>query len=215
METSLHFAALAQTEPTLPMVPHSRAEYLEPHWYAAYTCANHEKRVAEQLDRRAVEHFLPLYQSVRNWKDRRIRLEVPLFPGYIFVRLPLQERLRVLEIPSVARLVGFNSVPAPLPDDEMEAVRNGLACRLRVEPHPYLKTGCRVRIIRGPLEGCEGILLRTKGLFRVVLSIDLIMRSVAVEIDAEDVVSISRSRISVTDVLPIGGTQPQQVTVAG
>jgi transcription antitermination factor NusG len=168
---------------------------LERRWYAAHTRANHEKRVADQLGRRAVEYFLPLYESVRKWADRRKRLEVPLFPGYIFVRLPLQERLRVLEISSVARLVGFNNVPTALPDDEMEAMRNGLTGQLRVVPHPYLKVGCRVRIIRGPLENCEGILLRNKGDFRVVLSVDLIMRSVAVEVGAEDIVPVSVSRI--------------------
>jgi transcription antitermination factor NusG len=170
-------------------------------WYAAQTRANHEKRVAEQLGLRAVEHFLPLYESVRKWADRRKRLEVPLFPGYIFVRLPLQERLRVLEIQSVARLVGFNNLPTALPDDEMEAMRNGLMRQLRAVPHPYLKVGRRVRIIRGPLEGCEGVLLRNKGESRVVLSIDLIMRSVAVEVGSEDVVPVPGSRISVTDVL--------------
>jgi transcription antitermination factor NusG len=155
-------------------------------WYAAHTHANHEKRVAEQLGRRDVEHFLPLYQSVRKWSDRRKRLEIPLFPGYIFVRLPYRERLRVLEIPSVARLVGFNNLPTPLPDAEMEALRNGLTGPLHAVPHPYLKAGRRVCIIRGPLEGCQGIFLRTKGNSRVVLSIDLIMRSVAVDINAED-----------------------------
>ena len=164
---------------------------LQKRWYAAHTRANHEKRVAEQLGQRAVEHFLPLYQSVRKWTDRRKRLEVPLFPGYVFVRLPLQERMRVLEIPSVARLVGFDNRPAPLPDHEMEAMRNGLTGQLRAVPHPYLKVGRRVRIIRGPLESREGILLRNKGDFRVVLSIDLIMRSVAVEIAAEDIVPVS------------------------
>jgi transcription antitermination factor NusG len=168
---------------------------LQKRWYAAHTRANHEKRVAEQLDRRAVEHFLPLYQSVRKWADRRKRLEIPLFPGYIFVRLPLQERLRVLEIPSVARLVGFDNLPAALPDDEVEALRNGLTGQSRAVPHPYLKVGRRVRIIRGPLEGCEGILLRNKGDLRVVLSVDLIMRSVAVEVGAEDIVPVSGSSI--------------------
>jgi transcription antitermination factor NusG len=163
-------------------------------WYVAHTRANHEKRVAEQLDRRAVEHFLPLYESVRRWADRRKRLEVPLFPGYVFVRLPVRERLRVLEISSVARLVGFNSVPTALPDEEIEAMRNGLG-QLRAMPHPYLKVGCRVRIVRGPLENCEGILLRNKGDLRVVLSVDLIMRSVAVEVGAEDIVPILGSRI--------------------
>jgi transcription termination/antitermination protein NusG len=171
----------------------------ERRWYAAHTRANHEKRVADQLSRRAVEYFLPLYESVRKWADRRKWLEVPLFPGYVFVRLPLQERLRVLEIPSVARLVGFNNLPTALPDDEIEAIRNGLNGQLRAEPHPYLKIGRRVRIIRGPLEGCEGVLLRNKGDFRVVLSVDLIMRSVAVEVGAEDVVPVSVSRIPAAD----------------
>jgi len=179
-----------------PLEASLAAKHLQPRWYAAHTWANHEKRVAEQLGRLEVEHFLPIYHAVRRWADRRKRLEIPLFPGYVFVRLPLQERLRVLEIPSVARLVGFNNVPAPLPDDEMEAMRNGLTGQLRAQPHPFLKMGRRVRIIRGPLEGCEGFLLRKKSDFRIVLSIDLIMRSVAVELDAEDVAPISESKIS-------------------
>jgi transcriptional antiterminator NusG len=178
---------------------------LQKRWYAAHTRANHEKLVAEQLGRRAVEHFLPLYQSVRKWADRRKRLEVPLFPGYIFVRLPFQERLRVLEIPSVARLVGFDNLPTPLPDAEMEAMRNGLTRHLRAVPHPYLKVGRRVRVIRGPLEGCEGILLRNKGDFRVVLSIDLIMRSVAVEVGAEDIVLVSASAGQTASALHLAG----------
>jgi len=89
---------------------------VQPHWYAAYTCAKHEKRVGAELGARAVEHFLPLYSSVRRWKDRRVQLEFPLFPGYVFVRLALRDRLRVLQIPGVVRLVGFNGLPAALPD---------------------------------------------------------------------------------------------------
>src|SRR5712692_8315886 len=100
--------------------------YLEERWYAAYTCANHEKRVAKQLEERSVEHFLPLYGSVRRWKDRRVQLDLPLFPGYVFVRLVLRDRVRVLQIPSVVRLVGFGGLPTALPDQEMEAIRNGL-----------------------------------------------------------------------------------------
>ncbi len=160
--------------------------YFEAHWYAAYTRANHEKRVAEQLVRKRIEHFLPLYGSVRRWKDRRMRLQLPLFPGYVFVQLALRNRLQVLEIPSVVRLVGFNGHPTALPDGEMEALREGLASQLRAEPHPYLPVGRRVRILRGPLTGLEGILLRRKSSFRVVLSVELIMRSVAVEVDAAD-----------------------------
>jgi transcription antitermination factor NusG len=185
-------------EAAAPGCPIQSANCFEKHWYAAHTRANHEKRVAEQLGRRAVEHFLPLYQSVRKWADRRKRLEVPLFPGYVFVRLPLQERMRVLEIPSVARIVGFDHLPAALPDDEVEALRHGLTGQLRAVPHPYLNVGRRVRIIRGPLEGCEGILLRSKSDLRVVLSVDLILRSVAVEVGAEDIVLVSESSIQTT-----------------
>src|SRR6266581_4964648 len=102
------------------------SSYLEEHWYAAYTCANHEKRVAAELQARAVEHFLPLYSSARRWKDRRVMLDLPLFPGYVFVRLALRDRLRVVQIPSVVRMVGFGGLPTALPDTEMEIMRAGL-----------------------------------------------------------------------------------------
>src|ERR1700740_156313 len=88
--------------------------YLQPLWYAVYVCANHEKRVARQLEQRKVEHLLPLYETIRRWKDRRVRWQSPLFPGYVFVRLALRDRLQVLQIPSVVRLVGFNGYPTPL-----------------------------------------------------------------------------------------------------
>jgi transcription antitermination factor NusG len=156
-------------------------------WYAAYTCANHEKRVAEELEAREVEHFLPLYRSARRWRDRRVELELPLFPGYVFVRLALRERLRVLQIPSVSRLVGFGGTPAALPDDEMDTLRRGLARSLRAEPHPFLAVGRRVRITGGPFLGLEGILKRRKASLRVVVSLELIQRSVAVDVDAADV----------------------------
>ncbi len=119
------------------------------------------------------------------------RVELRLFPGYVFVRIALRDRLRVLEIPSVVRLMGFNGLPTALPDDEMAALRNGLARRLRAEPHPYLKIGRRVRIIRGPLQGCEGILVRKKGNLRVVLSLELIQRSIVVDVDTADVTTLS------------------------
>src|SRR5713101_1297190 len=163
------------------------ALWAEQHWYAAYTCAKHEKRVSTELGMRKVENFLPIYSSVRRWKDRRVRLELPLFPGYVFVRLALRDRLRVVQIPSVVRLVGFNGHPAPLPDDEMEALRNGLARGLRVEPHPYLTVGRRVRIVSGPLKGIEGMLVRKKGALRLILSINAIMCAAAVEVDVADV----------------------------
>ncbi len=149
-------------------------EYCEAAWYAAYTSANHEKRVAEQLGVRAVEHFLPTYSSVRRWKDRQVTLQLPLFPGC----------LRVQQVPGVARLVGFDGTPAALPEEEIEALRTGLVSGVRAEPHPYMTAGRRVRITAGPLAGNEGILVRRKGNLRVVLSIDLIQRSILVQIDA-------------------------------
>ncbi len=179
-------ASIAMNELSLQAAPALPAGYLEPRWYAAYTCARHEKRVAEQLARRSVELFLPLYETVHRWKNGRARLQLPLFPSYVFVRIALKDRLRVLEIPSVVRLVGFNGLPTALPDDEMEALRNALVRRLRAEPHPYLTAGRRVRINSGPFVGLEGILVRRKGNLRVVLSLDLIMRSVVVDIDSAD-----------------------------
>jgi transcription antitermination factor NusG len=158
-----------------------------PKWYAVCTRSNHEKCAAAQLDLRSIEHFLPLYESVRKWKDRRKRLEFPLFPGYLFVRIPLQERLRVLLTPGVVRLVGFDNRPAALPDEEIEALRTVLVQGARSEPHPYLRVGRRVRITRGALAGMEGVLVRKKGRVRLVLSIDLIRQSAMIEVDSADV----------------------------
>ena len=156
-------------------------------WYAAYTCAKHEKRVAAELGMREVEHFLPVYSSVRRWKDRRVMLDLPLFPGYVFVRLALRDRLRVVQIPSVVRLVGFGGLPTALPDTEMEIMRSGVSQSPHAEPHPFLTVGRRVRITGGPFAGLEGILKRKKGNLRVVVSLELIQRSVAVDVDAADV----------------------------
>lgn len=168
------------------------ADYLEPRWYAAYTCAHHEKRVREQLEQRSLESYLPVYEAVRRWKDRRMRLQLPLFPGYVFVRMALVDRLRVLQVPSVVHLVGFNGHLAALPDAEIEGLKNGLAGGVHAEPHPFLTAGRRVRIKAGPLEGREGILLRRKGSLRVVLSIDLIQRSIVVDVDVADVQPLTR-----------------------
>jgi transcription antitermination factor NusG len=165
-------------------------EYLEPRWYAAYTSANHEKRVALQLVQRSVEHFLPLYESMRRWKDRRIKLQMPLFPGYVFVRLALRDRLQVLQVPGLARLVGFNGLPCALPDSEIGAMQACLERKAYLEPHPYVQVGRRVRVQCGPLAGLEGIVVRKKNRVRFVISLDLIQRSVAVEVEAGDVEGI-------------------------
>ena len=162
------------------------SDCVEPRWYAVYTYANHDKKVRDQLKQRSVESFLPVYETVRRWKDRRVRLELPLFPGYVFVHLALRDRLRVLQIPNVVRLVGFGGQPAALPDQEIEALRQGLAREMRIEPYPYLKVGHRVRVKSGPLQGLKGILTRKKNGSRFVISLGLIMRSVATEIDVAE-----------------------------
>jgi transcription antitermination factor NusG len=164
--------------------------YFEPLWYVVYTNANHEKRVAQQLGQRSIEHLLPLYKSVRRWKDRRVHLQMPLFPGYVFVRFALRDRLQVLQIPSVAHLVSFNGRPAPLPIEDIQTIQHCLSHGSQVEPHPYLQTGRRVRVRSGPLQGLEGIILRRKNRTRFVLSFELIMRSVAVEMDEGDVAAV-------------------------
>jgi transcription antitermination factor NusG len=163
----------------------------QPHWYALYTCAQHEKRVAAELTQRSVENFLPVYSSVRRWKDRRVTLDLPLFPGYVFVRMALRDRLRVVQVPSAVRLVGFGGVAAALPETEMEIVRSGLSRGLRAEPHPFLTIGRRVRITGGPFTGLEGILKQKKSALRVVVSLELIQRSVAVDVDAADVQAVA------------------------
>jgi transcription antitermination factor NusG len=160
---------------------------LKGNWYALYTCPRHEKRVAEQIEQRQISCFLPLYRSIRRWKDRRKELELALFPGYVFVRIELQDKLQVLKVPGAVRLVTFNGQPAALPEQEIECLRNRQFGSGTIEPHPYLCAGRRVRVRSGPLQGLEGIIRRSKDKCRVVLSLDLIMRSVAVEVDEADV----------------------------
>lgn len=163
------------------------AEYAEPRWYAIYTRARHEKRVAEQLTRKSVETLLPLYEAVRRWKNGRHKVQFPLFPGYAFVRIALKDRLQVVKVPGVVCMVGFEGKPVALPEEEIEGLRRGLADGIDVRPHPYLKVGRRVRVVSGALRGMRGILIRRKGRFRVVVSLDLIMRSMIADVDLADV----------------------------
>jgi len=187
METSLFSATLAQLEPALTCAPPLCEEApAEVRWYAAYTSANHEKRVAQQLTWRSVEHFLPVYESVRRWKDRRVPLQLPLFPGYVFVRLALRDRLRVLAVPGVARLVGFDGRPTVVPAEDIEAIRACLEGKRDVQPHPYVQCGQRVRVLRGPLAGFSGIVLRQRNRTRFVVSFDVLERSVSVELEGTE-----------------------------
>jgi transcription antitermination factor NusG len=159
-------------------------------WYAIYTCSRHEKVVAKQCALRQIEAFLPLYRTWHRWKDRRKQVELALFPSYVFVRIADHQQLRVLQVPGVLSLVSFHGKPASLPEREIDTLRRGLESRMCAEPHPYLQVGQKARVVRGPMAGAEGILLRKKEKFRVVISVDVLMRSIAVEVDGADLEAI-------------------------
>jgi transcription antitermination factor NusG len=163
----------------------------ERHWYVVHTSSRHEKTVARQLGECQIEFFLPLYHSVRRWKDRSKQLDLPLFPGYVFTKVTPRQRMRVLSFPGVARFVSFGVQAVTVPENEIETLREGLDQGVYAEPHSFLQIGRKVRVIRGPLAGMEGFLSRKKDRLRVVISVNAIMRSIAVEVDAADVVSAS------------------------
>jgi transcription antitermination factor NusG len=156
-------------------------------WWVLYTRHQHEKTVAEMLSTKGFEVFLPLYASVRRWKDRSKMLSLPLFPCYVFVRGGLERRLQIVTTPGVHMILFHGEHVAMIPQVEIDAIRRAVEGPLRVEPHPFLKCGERVRVTRGSLEGVEGILIRKKNLYRLILSVDMMAQSVAVEIDATDV----------------------------
>ncbi|MDR3762508.1 MAG: UpxY family transcription antiterminator [Acidobacteriota bacterium] len=174
---------------TAPKIP-PQAEKSE--WFAVYTAARHEKHVAQLLQERGVETFLPLYEATHRWHKRRpVELQLPLFPTYVFVRIERRARGVVLAVPGVLAIVGAPGGPWPLPEFEIEAMRSGLHLR-RAEPHEYLAVGTRVRIKSGALAGMEGVLERTGNGLRVVLSLDGILRSVAVEVSREELEALPR-----------------------
>lgn len=163
-------------------------------WYAVYTRCHHEFTIWNQLEKKSVENFLPCMTTWSRRKDRKLKIQVPLFPGYLFVRLDFKPvaALEVLKIRGVVRFLGDTSQrPTPIPDIQIESLRTIITSGDKVLPFSFLKVGQRVRVIRGPFEGCEGILCRVKdGKDRLVISIELLQRSVSVEIDAADVTSI-------------------------
>jgi transcription antitermination factor NusG len=156
-------------------------------WYAVSVRPRHEKLVTRYLGHQGLDCFFPVYRSVRRWKDRRKELDMALFPGYVFVNLSPPTRLRVLRAPGVLRFVMFQGQPVAVPDSEIRALESGISAGLQPQPHPYLRQGTKVRVKRGPLLDAEGIMIRRKDRFRLVLSINLIMRSVVFEVDEADV----------------------------
>jgi transcription antitermination factor NusG len=156
-------------------------------WWVLYTRHQHEKVVADVLTAKGFEVMLPLYESIRRWKDRSKTITLPLFPCYVFVRGGLNRRLQVVTTPGVHTILFHGERVAIVPETEIDAIRKAVEGPFRVEPHPFLRCGERVRVTRGSLEGVEGVLVRKKNLYRLVLSVDMMAQSVAVEIDANDV----------------------------
>jgi transcription antitermination factor NusG len=161
-----------------------------PRWYALRTRSRHEKTVRDRLLEGQIETFLPLCERWSQWKDRRSRVDVPLFPGYCFARFPLPERVRVLNVPGVSGLVGFNGHPEPVLDSEVDGIRRLMASRFRYDPHPFLLEGMEVEVVRGPLSGVRGRLVRKDRSARLVLQVSLIRQGAAVEVHPADVTPI-------------------------
>lgn len=161
----------------------SETATLQPRWYAGCTLSRHEKQVAKQLEERAVSHFLPMQREVRRWKNGKHQVELPLFPGYIFVFIAPAERIPVLKVPGFARFVSLQGRPVPVPDADIEAIRKALQSGMAMEPCRYLATGSRVEICSGPLEGVTGIVSRRRGRTRVIVSVEMIQSAVAIEVD--------------------------------
>jgi transcription antitermination factor NusG len=158
-----------------------------PSWWAVYTQHQHEKTVAEMLMGKGFEVFLPLHETLRRWKDRQKLLSLPLFPGYVFVRGDVSRRLQVVSTPGIHMILSRGEHIEVIPELEIDAIRRAVQGSWRVEPHPFLKIGERVRVTRGSLEGVEGILVRKKNLYRLVLSVEMLAQSVGVEVSASDV----------------------------
>jgi transcription antitermination factor NusG len=156
-------------------------------WYALHTRYQHEKLVAELLALKGFQTFLPTYRTTRQWKDRKKQLSLPLFPGYLFVEDVDEQKVQVLNTPGVCSIISVAGVPSVIASDEIASIRRAVDSVYAVEPHPFLNEGDVVRVKSGPLAGLEGILTGKKGAYRLVISIQMLGRSAAVEIDASDI----------------------------
>lgn len=163
-------------------------------WHAIHIRHQHEKVVADLLTKERFDIFLPLYPTVRRWKDRMKRLSLPLFPCYVFLCGGLDRKLQILQTPGVHGIVGTAGRPGVILEDEIAAIRRAVDSCLKIEPHPYLKVGDRVRLTAGPLLGLEGILVRKQDQLRIVLSVEMLGRSVAVEVNPSMVESIREQK---------------------
>lgn len=172
-------------------------------WFALRVKSRCEKAVAMMAQHKGFEEFLPLYQSRRRWSDRLQSVELPFFPGYLFCRLNPQHRLPLLTIPGVLHFVGIGKIPVPIEDSEIAALQTAVRSGLLAEPWPFLEIGQRVRLEEGPLAGLEGILVGTAKQQRILVSVTLLKRSVAVVIDRHWATPLGSSgRLSAMQIKP-------------
>lgn len=156
---------------------------IEPLWYVAYTLPRHEKSITDRLIYQNIESYLPLYTSIRRWNRRLVEVELPLFPSYVFVKMFIKDRIRVLKYPGVIRFVGFNGNATSLPEGEVEKLRS-LLTAWKAEPYPFLTAGAQIRIKSGPFAKLEGRIIRRKGKQRLIVSLEFIQRAILLEMDA-------------------------------
>ncbi len=156
-------------------------------WYAIWTRSRHEQTVREQLERKGYEAFLPTIPRWSRWKDRKKKVDWPLFPGYCFARFDAHERLPILKCSGVVSIVGFDGDIAAIPDYEIDGIRRLVETELQFDPCPLIREGTMVEVVHGPLTGVVGRLLRKGAHARLVLGVDLIGQAVSVEVDASDV----------------------------
>ncbi|MGZ7106889.1 MAG: UpxY family transcription antiterminator [Candidatus Angelobacter sp.] len=175
------------TDPSFTVFPNPGNDVLQKQcWYAVYTRTRHEKAVAEQCKQRGVIAFLPLYCVRHRWKQRFAEVLLPLFPSYIFVRIALEERVRVLSVPGIVSIVSFNGSPAVVPESQIDCLKRAISLG-RAEPHAYLRSGRKVRVTAGPLIGLEGIVVEIKNRMQVIVSFEWMCRSVAISLDPADI----------------------------
>jgi len=156
-------------------------------WYAIWTRSRHEQMVREQLDQKGYEAFLPTIPKWSRWKDRKKKIDWPLFPGYCFARFVTDERLPILKCTGVVSIVSFNGDIAAIPDAEIDGIRRLVESDLQYDPCPLIREGTMVEVVHGPLKGVVGRLIRKGSHARLVLAVDLIGQAVSVEVDAADV----------------------------
>jgi transcription antitermination factor NusG len=184
-------------------------------WYALRVRSRHERTVASHLQGRGYESFLPMYKSRHRWSDRFKEIELPLFAGYVFCRFDPLNRLPILSVPGLVHIVGIARTPVAIEETEIAAIQSAVKSGLPRQPWPFLEIGHRVRIENGPLCGIEGILLGSRGHQRLVLSVTLLQRSVAVQVDAAWVQPLPQHRsggsFMITQGIPPQPTAPRRI----